>query len=468
MIVDSASNRYFQEHEIEGKLKVNEDGTVTFLKEQNAIIDGIKINPESSDVNLCKIKTSCSGNYLFLAENELVAEGKGFSLRFLGYNKLFHVFEENKFFKELNQNDFLEIYLGNYKKNGKVEIKTEENLLPRIKTDGLVRIENDENITSIDDNKVKKQLFKTDNPSAKAERGSVHSAVIADNDNKKVYEFDESQNVHITSTQMFEAMNNERKTLSQRGVLLTGYFSPTELNIFKNELDAIENKFGIDFKKITIPSGEGEDLKLELFEIDKRKKVVSNSEARVYAYIPTTILWQPVLDLNDLKSDNRINFLKYKKEAVEYYENINGHEFGHVISYISAPYSLKERIEDDSKLESIPFEDSFMEKAEAFGIKFKKVFQNDHFFDYVPEVSPDTAALFPSEYSKTNIAEFTSELFRSIIHNPKWFTDPYNGGLEYPNRIIKLSKPVTPETMKQRQDLRDLWLKELEKYKKDK
>ncbi len=471
IVSDLKNPATFQKHDLQGTFKFNEDGTIIFLKGQNAIIDGIQVKAESNDVNLCNIKSDCSGNYLFIAEDGLVANGMGFSLGFLGDNKFFKVWDSKETDPLFQQNDFLQINLGNDKKNGKIEVNILGGILPKIKTDGFVRIENDENSLSVDGIQVKKELFKKpkDNPLVQAERGSVQSSIIADNDDKKVYIFDESQNMHILSAKTFEDTNKKRTELLGRGLLLTGYFSSLELDIFRNELNLMEKNFDIDFKKLNMPSGTEDKLKLELFELDKRKRP-TNEEAMVPRVAPTLILWLPLNDLNNLKTGRVVGDFKgiSLKEGARYYQSIGGHEFGHVIEGLSSPYSFKERLEDESTVSSSPFQDKFKEKAEEFGFKFKKEYYegSDKAFKLIPESAPD--GISPSDYSKTDLPEYIAEIFRTMLHNPKWFTDSYNGGLRDGTKIIKLSKPVSPETMKQRQALRDLWLEELKKYKKDK
>lgn len=456
----------FQDYKVKGTFKVNDDNTITFLKGQTATIDAIEVNPILNDVSLCKTRSVCSGNYLFLSKKELSAEGKGFSIRFLGGNNYLNVFDSEGFYNAYSQNDFKKIYLGNDEKKGKIEIKTKENLLPEIKTDGWVRIENDENILTIDGKHVKKDLFKKSidyrlysainlesTDELKAKRGSVNSAVIADNDNKKVYISDESQNLHILDRNKFEITNNYRESLSEKyGLSFTGYFSNLELVIFSTQLGAIENEFEIDFKKMTI---KYEEMKfpIEIIELDKRMRdVAKQPEAFVDFQFPQSIFWVPFSDLSNSQTGRRIGLSKWTppSEKTFYYRDVLAHELGHVVDGLSSPHTVEERINNIELIQITPLSESFKKKAEEFGVKFVPEFDENKKYILKEEIVSGPDDLFPTDYSKTELSEMIAEYAKKTFNYQDWFTDPQ----------------VSKKIRNQRQALRDVFLEELKKYKK--
>ena len=446
-----------------GVIKINPDGAVTVLKGEKAVIENVRVEAITNDVNICTSKQICSGNYVFLTKETLVAEGTGFSLTFFPKNTYFYV----------DADDLHQIYLGNGNKNGKVEIKFERPFISTIETDGFVRVVNNHNQVTFDGKEVKKELFKerllVKLFGAKIEKGSVSSVLIADGDRTKVYILDENRNLHTYPWHEFTYMNEQRAKLNERGLAPSGYFSPFELDIFESELNIIENTFGIDFNKIgiTITSG-GPSLGLEIIERDR--SLTFRGEAGLVDFkVPTGIYWSPDIDLSVSKPSRQNGFLSWTSPGEEflYYRTIKGHEFGHVIDGLSAPYTVAERQNNPNLVLRTPLRDSIKNELEKASVKFDDLLDENkkYFVDYKPVSDPSD--LFPSEYAKGRLAEYTAEIFATIAHNPKWFTDPYNGGMSEEAKIIKLSKPVSPTVMKQREALRDIWLKELKKYKKD-
>lgn len=104
--------------------------------------------------------------------------------------------------KEVNK-----LYIGDFEeKVGIVRIVVEDNLLPSVKTNGFIRIENDDNTLNIDNKKVTKLLFEekfSEADLAFNEKGSIASAVLIGDDFSEVYVFDENRNLRILSSYNF-------------------------------------------------------------------------------------------------------------------------------------------------------------------------------------------------------------------------------------------------------------------------
>ncbi|MBI3035644.1 hypothetical protein HYY71_04960 [Candidatus Woesearchaeota archaeon] len=446
----------FQDHSLQGTFRVNEDGTVVFLKGKEAVMDGIYVTPMFADAVICKTESECSGDYIFLGE-KFRAEGNGLKLRFTfaSFLNVFDMILPGEFFF-LNQNDFKEIILGDGQQRGRIEIKDKDGQLTEIVSKGWVRIENDENIITDENGKLSKNLFKNKIVSPEAleslDRGSVSSALVF-GDGNEVLIFDENQNAHVIPKKTYDEMIEKRKALLDRGISLSGYFTITELDLFKNELDLIENKLNIDFKKINLPVEGDVKAGLVISEFDKRLRT-EDERAAVTPLMPTNIYWAPYFDFTEYEG---LSWLKRLSagEDISSYERTLGHELGHNIEALSSPYSVSQRHQNPSLIKETPLFNSFKEKANEFNMRFGDKPDQLNYF------------LFPTGDSKENIKEYIAEISNTLLHNPAWFTDPYNAGMSSRGTIIKLAIPLRKDDMRKRQEFGNIFLKELEKYKKD-
>jgi len=457
----------FQDYEVEGTFKVDE-GRIVFLKDEKAIIDNIEIDAILNDVDLCKTKSECSGNYIFLGENELVAEGDLFSLNFLPGNKYFNVEKDsiplpnNLFLSRSDSllnifdepNDLLKIYIGNDEKSGRITVIKEKSMLPEIKTDNWVRIENDANIVTIDVEKVKKDLIfdiskekipysqlRTYSPSHTT---SVSLAVVANGDVDSVIIFDESSSVLTLDRITYDATIVNRRALSESyGISLTGYFSPLELSEFNLRLGNIENELGIDLENIYMNVGN-EKLSLSLYEMDRIAFGDLEARAGVSSKSAVIIFWGPPLSDN-LKSGRKIGYKIWRIpsyiKARKIIEEDIVHEFGHVIGFMSDPTTINTRLNDPSFKVGGPFSEAYKKTAKESGFANLEPTLSENM------IAPDS--LLPTSYSENNIGEHMAEIFRTMVDDPEWFTD----------------RNVPEEIRKQRQAFRDLFLEELEKYR---
>ncbi len=469
VIGGAKTNLEYNGNTFEGTFRINWDETITFLKGKEAVIDGIIINPMLEDVKLCNSLAACHGEHLYLSENELAAAGS-FSLAFLGQNKFFQVIDAGFPIGEIigNQNDLMKIFLGNDAKNGEIDVKTSEGLLPMMKTKGFVMMENDENKIEIDGPVVKTVLFKDtqiEPIDSKATRGSVNVAIIADNNEEQVLVLDENQRVHISSKGDFDSITEKRQELAERGILLSGYFSSSELQIFKNQIDFMENELDIDFKKLVLPIDSSENFKTRIFEMDQRNS--RSAEAFVKPILPNIIFWQPDLTVLDIASRVEQSKESTYKLIFNYYRDSLLHEFGHVIENLDIPYSLQQRSENPELMFQSPLMDSFKTEMEKSGIKLEEIKDpetNKVIVNYKIISGPED--LFPTSYSKDkSLKEFIAEIF-ATFREPEWFTDPYRGKSEGRPAPTQLQEPISPEMMKERQKFRDLWLETLKKFKK--
>ena len=227
------------------------------------------------------------------------------------------------------------------------------------------------------------------------------------------------------------------------------------MDIFAKELEQISNKFDIDFKKFTIESNN-----LKILETDKSLR----GEASVAFAFPYIIQWKPKMDLGSLKEERYLGIFKYipieeLKKREPYQNEVLSHEMGHVIS-LSHSYPPQEIINDPELKKPVSGIQAIQRKLEPvseFQREWSKLMQE---FDIkfvvrgldslVPFYSATPDYLFPNSYSQTNLFEHQGVIFEKMINNPGWFTDP----------------KVSEDVRKQRQAFRDLYLKELQKYKK--
>ena len=418
------------EYNFKGELSF-EDGQAYIKEGDYAAIDNIEISSIRESTSLCESET-CSGNYFRLDEKEMEAECIGCLLRFRQDNGYFQVIEKDTeigFTDIKNQNDLLKIYVGNSENPGEVHVNTQENLLPEITTDGWVRIHNNHNTLTIEEDKVTKNSFFSEESLTQEApatfdaggntKGSVHSALIAGDDGEKVYVFDESRNLYIVPEENYASMNAQRAILSEKyGMSLIGYYSQKELDLFMYGLSGTENNIGLDMKKISEQQTGG---KISIFELDNDFR---NPDFRAFvsAEGKTTfpmVVWTPFPEDN-LKTGSRIDVEKWEPSSSEYATTLP-HELSHVLfDNWEFAYSYKKLLEDNG----MTMLESYIEKGP------------DH--------------LFPTEYSHNFLTEHMAEMFATMAVNPDWFTDS-----------------TIPESARmERQTFRDLYLKELEKYKK--
>src|SRR3989338_876432 len=443
-----------QNYRLKGTFKVNDDGTIGFLKNERATINNIDVFSRLHNINLCSTKSLCSGDYLYLGNKELMAKGTDITLKFNEYNPYFRLnsanSEKNLYLplnKRINEEkDYLITILGDGKNYGALSVQVEKNLLPTIQTYGFVKVENDENKIEIENSKVSKILLR-EKTIYEDVRGSIPSAIIASNDINKVYIFDEDLDIQAKNFKDFKLQNERRLEIANKyNIELSGYFSNFELDIFAKELERISNKFDIDFKKFTIGGNN-----LKILEVDKRLR----GEASVAFAFPYIIQWKPKMDLGSLKEERYLGVFKYipieeLKKREPYQNEVLSHEIGHVIS-LSHSYPPQEIINDPElkkpvsgiqavqrKLEPVSeFQREYGKLMQEFGIKF--VVEGSD--SLVPLYSATPGYLFPNGYSQVNLFEHQGVLFEKMINDPGWFTDP----------------KVPEEERKQRQAFRDLY-----------
>lgn len=448
---DSGDSYYYEGYKINGRLSF-ENGEPYVKKRDNLIINGVKVDSILNDVKLCSI--DCSGNYVLLDDGGLTAEGNGFILSFLDDSNYLDV-------DTGLEKDEKSIYLGDFdKKSGKVVIRAEEYLMTSIKTDGYVEMNNDGNNLVIDGDKVRKKVikkidsyyeYKNENP--REQKGSVPAVVIADNDYEKVYSFDEDQTMRVESYKNYEQQNEKRLQMAKDySIGFQGYFSNLELDIINEEAETISKKFDIDFNKL---NKDGEPLKITEYD---RRFVKPSTQASTFTAYPNRMTWTPSENLDNLKTERRLIFFKFipqeEQKKFMYYKEVFGHELGHSIVGFSNPYDVEEMRSNPDFLLGGEVREKWRKKADEFGINVNPVVETDLFsgqsFIVDREILSYPEGLFPSDYSTESLAEHQAEIFRWMIHEPEWFTDP----------------DVSEEIRKQRQEFRDIFLEELKKYKK--
>ncbi len=480
-LYDSSSNQFIY---IDGKISVR-NGQIYVEQGDTAQFEDYKVTARSNDVAVFFDGRIHEGDYFSFEKDAIFAVGNGLKIEatlldvktkpqerdlngrvykpqeisdeiFRIRNSLLD--ENNPSLSVNNENDRLVFELGDLNDiGGRIKVSTVRNSLPLVETGGVVRIVDDDMPLRIADDKIFIEL-RGDKIFENA--GSVPIVIVTENDKDTHYIFDESQNLFVTNKQDYEQMVQKRSELLDKfNLYLTGYFSLNELSIFENGLNSVEQQLGLNIKDIRqevkrsngliaiyYPSVVEQDRRIlkpdilaQVFETEIRWKYddmhlsyedrlkIDGDAARV---IYTKISDAPSSDSNDAaKSDF-------------------SHEFGHVLAAASST-----------------FDEDFKKLGQAYEII---VDQNDK--DKQRLVSKESSIgnfLFPTTYSSKNYYEWNAELFNTMIERPQWFNDPYEGGYDWPTREwTRLEQPLSEDIMKKRQELKDFWLQELQKYKK--
>lgn len=409
-------------------------------------LEGIRIKPKGNDVLVYFDGKEHQGNYISYGQNKLIAEGNNFDLEFTNENKLVKVFSGSELIAVISpilyqsdylyESDYLYISLGDgISKSGKISLTNRENqnLLSLLETKGYIRMWNDRNDVIIDGARISNNYYRTYIPGGHRQ-GSVSMQIIAGGDVNKNYIFDENRRIIITTPEQTKKVDQLREEmLKQHNLVLTGFFDYAHLIDFSNSFNGM-GSLGIDFFEYEKIKGK----KMEILEYFR--SVNDPLEITVFADPPNAIvIWSPTTRNNPLWKVTTYNYGEN-----EIHSGIITHEIGHVLWN-----------KDKS------FSQNFRDQGKDYNI---------YFTDYVVKGRHNRGPneLFPSDRSKYNLPEFVAEIFRSIVHRPQWFTDPYEGQfIINENKYTRLNQPVSDETLKKRQAFRDIWLKELEKYKKN-
>lgn len=428
---------------IDGRLSFK-DNQAYVSKNDELTLEGIKIKPKGNDVLVYFDGQQHQGNYVSYGEKKLIAEGNNFDLGFTGGNKLVKVFDDRSILKgttysaliykspELLQDDYLYTSIGDGRaKSGKIVFSNKEdrNLLSLLETSGFVRIWNDRNDITIDENRVIQNYYKT-LPTIR--EGSVSMQMIAGEDTNKVYTFDENRRILVlTSGQAIRMDELRQNILEKHHTTLIGFFDETHLWEFTRSFERME-KSGIDFSKYKEIKGKN----LEILENDLKSVPYSHEDT-----------------ISTVTTSGRVNWLARTRVAENYRITSYGEDVSRFDTKTSLIHELGHVLDRENR-ENL--EKNVIEKGKEFGMSLTPGTENK---------GPNE--LFPSDYSKKNIREFQADTFEMIIRRPQWFTDPYEGGFDKDREFfIRLREPVSNKVLEQRQAFRDIWLEELKKYKK--
>lgn len=457
----------FNEHEIRNGIFNVEDGKISLEKHIQGEdkpwinIDGKIITNSNTEkqVNICFNPTSCRGNFVFLEERGLVASGNNFDITFTKNDKTFKVFA-NEFGNEypyFNENDFLKISLGDDHRVGVARISSEKNMLPEIKTEGYVAIDNDQNTLYITNNEVKLKLFGKTSDSDAPSSGSVYAAIIPGGDYSEVYIADNNRIIHVLrggsseENNDYTTQNNLRqKLVDNYGVNLVGYFPISKLHNYDATLAKIETDLDIDLSTITIEIGDEErisryfdsnTLGLTLFERDESTEInpFSDPRAEVSYITPTIVFLSPGDNLDDQRIARNIISNEFRlptEEEVAIRHDLT-HEIGHIIPFLSYKTTVEDRF---STFDVDPFTRKWLELADKHGMETIVIPRYKNIPAIVILNSPPD--LIPSEYvsKKKAIYEHQAEIFTCMVY-------------EICDRNLRI------------EDFMDLYSEELQKYK---
>ncbi len=423
---------------VTGKLNYRE-GQAHKAKNEELILEGIKI--KGNDVNIYFDGKEHQGGYISYGQKNLIAEGNNFALEFLPENRFVKVFPEdpidrrNPFYDQLPfvyQNDHFSTYLGDSTgKSAKIILtnRDELNLMPLLETRDYVRILNGGNDVVASGQQVSQKFVRS---ADKSPKGSVSVEMVAGGNTKKVYDFDEDSRVIALSDGQSKRLNEMRTNIIRNhNVALIGFFSEEKLKYFDYNLNTLE-KLGVDFSQYE--KVEGKQIKILQFNKGDFKGE-TNPDTQVMGFSDT--------DYNSKIPVGRVIIYPFHETSFPTGDPV--HEIGHLIS--------------DGK------DTRLNQKFVAVGSKSGMELNINDFAEYMPNSGP--AELFPTRYSREALREYKPEILMMMAFRPQWFTDPYEGIYDKENnKGTRLSKPVSPKIMKQRQAFRDLWLEELKKYKK--
>lgn len=447
---------------IDGRLSFK-DNQAFVSKNDELVLEGIKIKPKGNDVFVYFDGKEHQGNYISYGQKSLVAGGNNFELEFSTDNKLVKMFPSKHKLKELAQDDYLYFSIGDSKsKNGKIELtnKDERNLLPLLRvnkdleTNGYVRMWNDRNDLVIDGSKVTHNYYSTYldyfaryTDYFTRHEGAVSMQMVVGNDKEKIYIFDENKRIlalnsnqkyidpiseQPTEKNLLGFMDELREKIGKHNVVLRGFFEVGDLESFDYSLPLIEEKLGIDFSKIEGIKG----MKTEIHEVEKRlSRAFSATGYVVVSSEDPQLFWNPTYYKGD----------SYRVSDYQYAGRVGSgttlvHEMGHL-------------------LRNPELDEKFIKTGKEVGINFEILPGHDLVFG--PE------ELFPSKKSKQDIFEFEAEIFDEIVRNPSWFEELTPAEKEKAEKEKNLDYFYIKEIIKARQAFGDIWLEELKKYKKD-
>lgn len=444
-----------------GRLSFN-DNQAYLEKNNELLLDGIKPKSRNNDILIYFDGKPHQGNYVSYGGKNLIAEGNNIDLEFTTDNKLVKMFPSKDKLQEFAQDDYLSFSIGDSKsKNGKIEFnnRDERNLLTLLRvnkdleTNGYVRMLNDRNGLIIDGSKVTNNYYEGYTgyfarflgDSTKPHEGAVSMQMVAGNDKEKVYVFDENRRIFVlnnnqkylhplsgqpTEKKLLELMDELREKIGkQHNVVLRGFFDVDDLETFESSLSLMKEKLGIDFSKVEDVKGK----KIELLEVEKR---LSSDSSRAYMFFTSQdpqVFWPAIQKGGD----------SYRLSAYPYTPGVGSgfglvHETGHI-------------------LRSPELDEKFIKTGKEVGIDFG----GTQIKFYTRVSGPEE--LFPSGYSKRNIYEFQAEIFATIVEYPSWFEE-----LTPVEKKRNLAPYEIKKIIEARQAFRDIWLEELEKYKKTK
>ncbi len=480
-------------------------GDVSFVKgelyvelKDKAVINGVLIDAYSGYVDICNVK-GCSDasdfNGIYFGE-KLIGKGSGFSIEFLddprqSYFQVYSDYTKSRL-PYFWQNDKLKFDIGRIEEKGYLEVVAQESQLPVVKTDGWVRIENDDNTVTVNGKNVKKELFQHpqgaqdtkltepkkeifpslwtsegwDVPQISSEiaiekRGAVPLELQPVQSNLVNHFFDNNKNVHTMSSIVANAIKEERSAIWQEhGISMDGYFSAYELSIFSKQLEIMRERLDLDFKKFT-KLEDGRIYPVVIVESDNsisRGPGDDNVEAFVNGIFPHLIFWTPTSDLKNPEISVKAGESPSVESLLEYYgEEIFTHEFGHVIEGLLNPATISERYNEEKSSRGGPLMDSFVSTLPEIGLQTKPRFNtNGLIIRY--NIVDKTPFMFPSKHSEKDVQEYIAETFAIFVHNPGWFE-----GNDLPS---ELSEEEKVKIVENRKKIKGIFERELTPFKR--
>ena len=463
-----------------------------------ATINDVRILSGSNDVNVYfdgQNHGEESENFVSFGQKNFIASGEDINIEFKRGKSYLLIADDS--FKGLSadsplsqeeyflgilesQNDYISFELE--KGSLEIEERSSTNNIPFIRTDGNLKIDNNENEVVIRGNKLsytadKKRYLQED------DIGAVFFELEVGGDETKHYFFDDNHNIMTQDKSSYGEMAKVRNEIKQEhNVDLVGYFSPRELSIFEDNIQVLSTA-GIDFKNFEEP--------LKIYGIDRRARSNEQTigEAFILGKLENYVFWTPTYNLNDNEEFGRVG-LYDGLNINQLYDRVLYHEIGHLLNnqnsktnYIA---TVGGQIPDtfgkwdtawlegslDGGWDSNTFEGRWKTNLESFGIQVDEstgkvssgqtppskftlnkegdsgIMVNTLFSDLYQNPKLEEGEI----YASTHFGESQAEIFATIFTDPGWFenTERVEGQLP--------EGKTAEDIINMRKELRDLYL----------